>query len=547
MNSITRVQVQYIQRELQQRKKYNYRYKQYISEFFDEKHPREVNMAFFKENRENLELAWEDHESYLLDQDVMFSRRFGGISSEARSLLSRDYYLYDIWRLLEDLYEASFSDEEDDFVLSSLDAPETTDSTLWYFEAETTYSTLSRHQEVNVHLEEEKSNYNSLTHDLHTNVSGSEVTENFWCAPIGSASSLSTSELLPVDNMCESFTNGDVEFSGDDGAHESTDLAPVTRDSFSETESIRDSYSFTSVIKECSPLVGVIDEDLFMGEFFCRVLLQSFNEVSSKFLDGQAFPVCFVPDPGGLCREEVKSVGENYAKNRQIISFREEDIVKLDDVENMLSELSLELSEILGETNGCGRLIQFTEGVSDDVLDGLTAEFEDFIRETECLEWGASERNSNMIEDSEDELVDDSFEDSEYKMLADSLCHCYYREVISNGIYTVIYSSEHLGIENIMTLAVSSLYTLAFSSALISSIDASCYHISKDTVSYFLNQHSSMKFFWLWLKDSELLSILFMYKWIDKICNWLYLLLFQWFLMHFSSLKGHSVVVSELF
>ena len=63
MNSITRVQVQYIQMELQQRKKYNYRYKQYISEFFDEKHPREVNMAFFKENRENLELAWEDHES----------------------------------------------------------------------------------------------------------------------------------------------------------------------------------------------------------------------------------------------------------------------------------------------------------------------------------------------------------------------------------------------------------------------------------------------------------------------------------------------------
>jgi hypothetical protein len=540
-------QVLHIRGELQERDDYHGRWKEYIQEFLSKNHSKEEIQTFVNESKEALESAWQEHHDCLRDFKIIFSRRYGGMTDEVYWLLLKDQYIYQIWRRLEEIFEASFQDERDGSIAFSLDAPETTDSTLWYFEAETTYSTLSRHQEVNVCLEEEKSNNNFLTHDLHTNVSGSEVAENFWCAPLGSASSLSTSELLPVDNMCESFPNGDVEFSGDDGAHESTDLAPVTRDSFSETESIRDSYSFTSVIKECSPLVGVIDEVLFMGESFCRVLLQSFNEVSSKFLDGQAFPVCFVPDPGGLSREEEKSVGENDAKNRQIISFREEDIVKLDDVENMLSELSLELSEILGETNGCGRLIQFTEGVSDDVLDGLTSEFEDFLREAECLEWGASEGKSNMIEDSEDELVDDSFEDSEYKMLADSLCHCYYREVISNGIYTVICSSEHLGIENIMTLAVSSLYTLSFSSALISSIDASCYHISKDTVSYFLNQHSSMKFFWLWLKDSELLFILFMYKWIDKICNWLYLLLFQWFLMHFYSLKGHSVVVSELF
>ena len=478
-------QEHYIQRELKERKKYNRQWKEYLHEFFNGDNSREEIETFYEETKVIVESMWQEHEYHLRKQELIFSKSFGGMSNEVRNLLNRDFYIYEIWQLLEDLFEASFSKEENDSILVSLDVP------------------------------------------LSTFKSPLEV------------------------DMCEPFTNGDVEFSKEDCAHESTDrdLAPVTHDASSESELIENSYSFTSVIKKCNPLVEDMDENSLIENFFCQVLSRSFFEVSSKFLYGRAFPVCFVPDPGGLCRKEEKSVGENDAKNRQIISFREEDIVKLDDGENMLNELSLELSEILGETNGRGQLIQFTEGVSDDVLNGLTAEFEDFLREAECLEWGASERNSNMIEDSEDELVDDSFDDSEYKMLADSLCHCYYREVISNGIYTVICSSEHLGIENIMTLAVSSLYTLSFSSALISSIDASCYHISKDTVSYFLNQHSSMKFFWLWLNfvDSELLLILFMYKWIDKVCNWLYLLLFQWFLMHFSSLKGHSVVVSELF
>jgi hypothetical protein len=69
---------------------------------------------------------------------------------------------------------------------------------------------------------------------------------------------------------------------------------------------------------------------------------------------------------------------------------------------------------------------------------------------------------------SEDELLDDldMIEDWEDRLLADSLSHCYFREVVSDGIYTLLCSSKHLTIENVVSPAVSFLSTLPFSSAL---------------------------------------------------------------------------------
>ena len=482
------------------------------------------------------------------------------------------------------------TEEENYSIIISLDVPETTDST----------SSLLHHQEQEVkepYLLEEK---------------------NF-----GDSNASSTSQS-PA--LCDIFEGEDGKFFEEDCVHEPAEnLAPaegldpaqdlgLIRDAVPEGELVE---KFPScAFNECE------DENLFVGKFFClgnefkmadpdpplveslmpqslilcsqcdcffgewscgdseedemkvfsttKAFQQSFLEISSKFIGGRAFSVCFVPDCGGLQSSEgkhttrVRDYDDEGIKSHNL----RKDI--MDDAEVVFSELSAELCEILGGV-GCGQLIHSEEEILDGVLDDLTTEFEDFLREADCLELSVIGDDSNVIESWEDKLLTDSemienweekfltdsemIADWEEKFLSDFMSHCYFREVVSNG--TVLCSPT----ENV-TLEIFHASALTDSTPFSHQPSEEGVSVSKfipgypfsDSVSGFLyqptetllgivDQPSSVEFRWQQLRfvDAELFFTSFMSRWMDEACGWLSLLLLQWFFVHLAHLEGHAV------
>lgn len=142
----------YIQGELREREAYNRRWRKYVQEFLDENDSKQKIQTFIDESKAMLESAWQEHEDSLRDYQIIFSRQFEGMSDEVYWLLVKDQYIYRIWRWLEEIEEAlyseqendsdlipdyldnsvinSFSEEENVSILSSIDASERTDLTL---------------------------------------------------------------------------------------------------------------------------------------------------------------------------------------------------------------------------------------------------------------------------------------------------------------------------------------------------------------------------------------------------------------------------------
>ena len=141
----------YIQGELREREAYNRRWRKYVQEFLDENDSKQKIQTFIDESKAMLESAWQEHEDSLRDYQIIFSRQFEGMSDEVYWLLVKDQYIYRIWRWLEEIEEAlyseqennsdlipdyldnsvinSFPEEENVSILSSIDASERTDLT----------------------------------------------------------------------------------------------------------------------------------------------------------------------------------------------------------------------------------------------------------------------------------------------------------------------------------------------------------------------------------------------------------------------------------
>lgn len=141
----------YIQGELREREAYNRRWRKYVQEFLDENDSKQKIQTFIDESKAMLESAWQEHEDSLRDYQIIFSRQFEGMSDEVYWLLVKDQYIYRIWRWLEEIEEAlyseqennsdlipdyldnsvinSFPEEENISILSSIDASERTDLT----------------------------------------------------------------------------------------------------------------------------------------------------------------------------------------------------------------------------------------------------------------------------------------------------------------------------------------------------------------------------------------------------------------------------------
>jgi hypothetical protein len=185
-------QVLHIRGELQERDDYHGRWKEYIQEFLNEDHSKEEIQTFVNESKAALESAWQEHHDCLRDFEIIFSRRYGGMTDEVYWLLVKDQYIYQIWRRLEEIFEASFQDERDGSIAFSLDVSERS-----YEDSDVI---IDLEEDKNI-MKERSSNISSMD-AIHTHQDVYYVAETFLSLGSVGSYSLNICELPNADSMC---------------------------------------------------------------------------------------------------------------------------------------------------------------------------------------------------------------------------------------------------------------------------------------------------------------------------------------------------------